>query len=82
MPVVPSYGGDEEYTLQGWMQSYQPRQTWMPGMRPIFPQQAAPSLFGGNVFGGSAPVMRKVGSGYNSMLARQQWSSLATGFQL
>ena len=54
----------------------------MPGMRPIFPQQAAPSLFGGNVFGGSAPVMRKVGSGYNSMLARQQWSSLATGFQL
>ena len=40
MPVVPSYGGDEEYSLQERTQSYQPRQGgWPayapPGLRPI-----------------------------------------------
>ena len=76
MPVVPSYGSPDEYSLQQRQQTYQPRQTFMPGLRPLMPQQATPSLFGE----GGGPVMRKAAGGYNSMLTRQQWSSLVTGF--
>ena len=32
MPVVPSYGSDEEYSLQRWQQSYLPRSA-PPGLR-------------------------------------------------
>jgi hypothetical protein len=47
MPVVPSYGGSDEYSLQQRQLTYQPtRGAWPPaaprGLRPI----------GGNVFGG------------------------------
>ena len=86
MPVVPSYGSDEEYSLQGRMQSYQPSQAgWPraapPGLRPIGMQQPAFNLFGGNVFGGGGgPSMRNAPTGYSDILAAQPlWSSFVSG---
>ena len=50
MPVVPSYGGDEEYSPQRQL-TYQPTRGAWPaaprGLRPI-----GGNVFGGSVFGG------------------------------
>jgi len=77
LPVVPSYGGPDEFSLQQRRQSYLPRQAgWPPaaprGLRPI----------GGNVFGAHTPGYRTSGSvgGYNDVLAAQRlWSSFVMG---
>ena len=71
MPVVPSYGSPDEYSLQQRQQSYLPRQTgWPPaaprGLRPI-----GGSVFGGNLFGAHTPgYSGSVVAGYNDILAQ------------
>ena len=55
MPVVPSYGSPDEYTLQQRQLAYQPtRGAWPPaaprGLRPI-----GSNVFGGNPFGAQPP---------------------------
>jgi hypothetical protein len=76
MPVVPSYGSTDEYSLQQRQQSYLPtRGAWPPaaprGLRPIGMQQPTFNLFGGNVFGGGGgPSMRNAPVGYTALRAR------------
>jgi hypothetical protein len=66
VPVVPSYGGPDEYSLQQRQQSYQPtRGVWPPaaprGLRPI----------GGNVFGAQpSGYSGSAIAGYNDILAQ------------
>jgi hypothetical protein len=83
VPVVPSYGSPDEYSLQQRQQSYLPiRGAWTPaaprGLRPIGMQQPTFNL-GGNAFGGG-PSMRTTPAGYSDILASQRlWSSFLTG---
>ena len=75
MPVVPSYGSPDEYSLQQRQQSYQPTRGAWPaaaprGLRPI----------GGNVFGGfgAQPLGYRIGGGvggYSDILAAQRLRS-------
>jgi hypothetical protein len=84
LPVVPSYGGDEEYSQQRQL-TYQPtRGAWPPaaprGLRPIGMQQPTFNLFGGNVFGGGGgPSMRNAPAGYSELAAQRLWSSFVRG---
>ena len=85
MPVVPSYGGDEEYSPQR-QQSYLPTRGAWPvaaprGLRPIGGNVFGGSPFGGNVFGGGGgPPMRNTRAGYSDILAAQRlWSSFVSG---
>ena len=81
MPVVPSYGSPDEYTLQQRQQSYLPRQAgWLPaaprGLRPI-----GGNVFGGNSFGAHTPGYSGSVGGYSDILAAQRlWSSFVSGF--
>jgi hypothetical protein len=71
LPVVPSYGGDEEYSLQQRQQTYQPtRGAWPPaaprGLRPI-----GSNVFGGNPFGAQRPgYSGSAVAGYNDLLTQ------------
>src|SRR6516164_7972559 len=77
VPVVPSYGSPDEYSLQQRQLTYQPTMgTWPPaaprGLRPI----------GGNPFGARTPGYRIGGGvgGYSDILAAQRlWSSFVSG---
>ena len=81
MPVVPSYGGDEEYSPQR-QQSYLPTRGAWPvaaprGLRPI-----GGNAFGGNLYGAQPPGYRIGGGvgGYSDILAAQRlWSSFVSG---
>jgi hypothetical protein len=86
MPVVPSYGGDEEYSPQRQL-TYQPTRGAWPaaaprGLRPIGMQQPAFNLFGGNNLYGQrgGPSMRNAPGGHSDILAAQRlWSSFLRG---
>jgi hypothetical protein len=81
LPVVPSYGGDEEYSPQR-QQSYLPTRGAWPvaaprGLRPI-----GGNVFGGSPFGAPTPGYRIGGGvgGYSDILAAQRlWSSFVSG---
>ena len=76
MPVVPGYGGEDEYSPQRQL-TYQPtRGAWPPaaprGLRPI-----GGNVFGGNPFGAQPPGYRIGGGvgGYSDILAAQRLRS-------
>jgi hypothetical protein len=80
LPVVPNYGGEDEYSPQRQL-TYQPiRGAWPPaaprGLRPI-----GGNVFGGNPFGAQPPgYSGSAVTGYNDILAAQRlWSSFLMG---
>jgi hypothetical protein len=82
LPVVLSYGGPDEFSLQQRQLTYQPtRGAWSPaaprGLRPI-----RGNVFGGSPFGAQPPGYRIGGGvgGYSDILAAQRlWSSFVSG---
>jgi hypothetical protein len=72
VPVVPSYGSPDEYSLQQRQLTYQPtRGAWPPaaprGLRPI-----GGNVFGGSPFGAAQPpgYSGSAVAGYNDLLAQ------------
>jgi hypothetical protein len=54
MPVVPSYGGDEEYSQQRQL-TYQPTRGAWPAAAPRGLRPIGGNVFGGNPFGAQRP---------------------------
>jgi hypothetical protein len=88
LPVVPSYGGPDEYSLQQRQLTYQPTRGAWPtaaprGLRPIGMQQPTFNVFGGGGVNNAYPLgpsMRNTPAGYSDILAAQRlWSSFLTG---
>jgi hypothetical protein len=81
MPVVPSYGGDEEYSLQQRQLTYQPIRGAWPAAAPRGLRPIGGNVFGGNPFGTQPPgYSGNAPAGYSDILAAQRlWSSFVSG---
>ena len=81
MPVVPSYGSPDEYSLQQRQLTYQPIRGAWPAAAPRGLRPIGGNVFGGNAFGGvGGPSMRNTPAGYSDILAAQRlWSSFVSG---
>jgi hypothetical protein len=71
MPTVPSYGGEEEYSLQQRQQSYLPTRGAWPPAAPRGLRSIGGNVFGGNPFGAQPPgYSGSAISGYNDIFAQ------------
>jgi hypothetical protein len=71
LPVVPSYGSPDEYSLQQRQQSYQPTRGAWPAAAPRGLRPIGGNLFGGNPFGAQLPgYSGSAVSGYNDLLTQ------------
>jgi hypothetical protein len=82
VPVVPSYGGPDEYSLQQRQLTYQPIRGAWPAAAPRGLRPIGGSVFGGGVSGAQRTGYRIGGGagGYSDILAAQRlWSSFVSG---